>query len=272
MKIYLPIFVFIITFLFTSCSNKDVSKENLLQEKTVHDAIRVNDQKLLNSFIEEKIDLNKKDKYGYTPVHLAARFNHFFLAQILIQNGVNINTQDIYGDSPLLDSTRNGYSEMSKLLVCNGANKDIEDKYKMTPLDYSIKSNNLKLVKFLKSKNLEDICPSRKKSSNPEFIDLISIDNYSILTDNTPKICGDILNLSLQRVQITFNAGEDVIDAKLDKKSKRWCAQSENRIEDGKYTLMAMGINSKGQKGKAQIELEIQVVDKLNKDGNNKLK
>ncbi len=56
----------------TSLTHKDI-----LTESTIHDAIRINDLKLVKFFIDEKINLNEKDRFGYTPLHLAS-FNGDF--------------------------------------------------------------------------------------------------------------------------------------------------------------------------------------------------
>lgn len=247
----------------TSLKHKDI-----LSETTIHDAVRINDPKLVDFFIEEKVDLNSKDRFGYTPLHLAARFNHLDIAKKLIKNGATVNTTDKYGDTPLIDSSRNGYSSMSKLLICNEAKRDVVDKYDMSPLHYASKTNDLKIAKLLRSKDIKSDCSAPKARPIPtqrnEFYNLIAIDDYKIINDNTPKICGDILDQDVRQVQITFDGGQSVTDAVINE--NRWCAEVEETITNGDYLVMAMAINSAAQRGKAQDDLTIEVSTEVSSD------
>jgi len=242
----------------TSLKHKDI-----LTESSIHDAVRINDMKLVDFFINEKIDLNEKDKFGYTPLHLASRFNHFDIAKKLIENGANVNSVDKYGDTPLIDSTRNGYTNMSKLLICNGAKRDVLDKYEMSPLHYASKTNDVLIAKLLRSENVEAECNEPEEVAVPteQFYNLITIDDYEVINDNTPKICGDVLDADVRQVQLSFDGGETITEGVID--GNRWCAQVEKKIENGDYTAMAMAINSANQRGKAQDDLTIHVLNDL---------
>lgn len=254
-------------FLFSGCTKQKnqltleqistQSKEESTKGTTIHDAVRINDIKLLNTFIQEGADINKKDKFGYTPLHLAVRFNHYEIAKVLVEKGANVNTKDNYGDTPLIDSTRKGFTYTSKLLICNKAKIDVADKDKMTPLDYASKTNDVYISKLLRSGNIDDVCLGKKEESpvKSEFYDLITIDDYDIVKTNTPQICGDILGLGVQRIQITFDEGKSVTDANID--GNRWCAQTKIQIPNGKYIVMVMAINNLGQRGMAKDELII---------------
>lgn len=246
----------------TSLSHKDI-----LAESTIHDAVRINDPKLVDFFINEKINLNEKDRFGYTPLHLAARFNHLDIAEKLIANGAEVNSTDKYGDTPLIDATRNGYTKMSKLLICNGAKRDVLDKYEMSPLHYASKTNDMLIAKLLRSQNVSGDCSDKVAAASPvavpqeQFYNLITIDDYQIINDNTPKICGDVLDSDVRQVQLSFDGGQSVTEGKIN--GNRWCAQVENRLANGDYTAMAMAINSANQKGKAQDDLTIHVLNDL---------
>ena len=238
-----------------------LSHKDILKETTIHDAVRVNDEKLVKFFVDEKINVNDKDRFGYTPLHLASRFNHLDIAQMLIDNGAEVNTLDKYGDTPLIDSTRNGYTKMSKLLICNGAKRDVVDKYDMSPLHYASKTNDVAIAKLLRVEDVEAVCTGKKTATADKFCDLINIDDYQVINDNTPKICGDVLTSDVQQVQLSFDDGETVTDAKIE--DNRWCAQIEETLENGDYTAKAMAINSSNQRGKAEDDLTIHVINDL---------
>ena len=242
-----------------------LSHKDILNESTIHDAVRINDLKLVKFFIDEKINLNEKDRFGYTPLHLASRFNHFDAATMLIENGAGVNSVDKYGDTPLIDSTRNGYTNMSKLLICKGASRDVLDKYDMSPLHYASKTNDVKIAQLLRAENVESECTEKVMAKAPvaeeQFYNLITIDDYKVINDNTPQICGNVLDSDVQKVQLSFDAGKSVIDGKID--GNRWCADVEEKLENGDYTASAMAINSANQRGKAQDDLTIHVLNDL---------
>lgn len=267
---------------FTGCtaknenamSNKDnvaegntitgLSHKDILTESTIHDAVRINDLKLVKFFIDEKINLNEKDRFGYTPLHLASRFNHFDAATMLIGSGAGVNSVDKYGDTPLIDSTRNGYTNISKLLICNGASRDVLDKYDMSPLHYASKTNDVKIAKLLRAENVQSECTEKVASapvSEEQFYNLITIDDYKVINDNTPQICGNVLDSDVQKVQLSFDAGQTVTEGKID--GNRWCADVENKLANGDYTAAAMAVNSANQRGKAEDDLTIHVLNKL---------
>lgn len=244
-----------------------LSHKDILTETTIHDAVRVNDLKLVNFFIDQKINLNDKDRFGYTPLHLASRFNHLDIAQKLIGNGATVNSIDKYGDTPLIDSTRNGYTQMSKLLICNGAKRDVLDKYEMSPLHYASKTNDVMIAKLLRAADVTAECTEKVAEVTPapvmeeKFYDLITIDDYKVINDNTPKICGDVVDSTVQQVQLSFDGGQSVTDANIN--GNRWCAEVENKLDNGDYTAMAMAINAANQRGKAQDDLTIHVLNDL---------
>lgn len=245
----------------------NLNHKDILTESSIHDAVRINDLKLVQFFIDEKINLNEKDRFGYTPLHLASRFNHFDIAQKLIDNGADVNTTDKYGDTPLIDSTRNGYTNMSRLLICNGAKRDVLDKYDMSPLHYASKTNDVKIAKLLRSNNVKAECTGKAKEvkapavMEEKFYNLITIDDYGVINDNTPKICGNVLDDTVRQIQLSLDAGETVTNAVIT--GDRWCAEITEKVENDDYTASAMAINAASQKGKADDELTIHVLNDL---------
>lgn len=136
----------------------DINKNDLINEMSIHDAVRAKDIEMVRFLISEKTELNVSDKYGYTPLHLAVRFNDLEIAKLLFENDAKLNSVDNYKDTPLLDSTRNKSSEISKFLICNGASRNVSDINGMTPLHYASKTGDLNIAKMLRAKNLDEYC------------------------------------------------------------------------------------------------------------------
>lgn len=260
MKKYIFSLAFIIL-LFAGCSKNNQNIETTLN-KDLHYAVRVNNIILARELVE-KVDINKKDEYGYTPLHLAAKFNHIDIAKILISKGAEVQTQDKYFDTPLIDSTREGYSFMSELLICNGAKVNVKDEKGTTAYAYAIKANDLRTAKLISSRNIQEKCIGKvitpNKPSNTQFYNQISIDKYEVLKDNTPMICGDIHDEDVRRIQISFDSGETAIEANI--QGKRWCAQVGNELFDGYYRVDAISVNSINERGLTSEDLEIKAKD-----------
>ncbi len=276
----------VIMIIITGCSTKEYTKNNktaltnlsyqdILLETSIHDAVRINDLKLIEFFIQEKSNLNHKDRFGYTPLHLAARFNHLDIAKTLIKSGAKVNSLDKYKDTPLIDSSRNAYTKMSELLICSGANRNVVDKYDMSPLHYAAKTNDVKIAKLLRSKNLTTLCnkkeisvqkvvktPTIVKIKRPE-INLITIDDYDIINDNTPRICGDILSEDVKNVNLSFENIPNSYEAKILQDKKRWCVNIEDELNNAEYTAFAKAKDTKGNLQMKKDKFSVHIIDDL---------
>lgn len=255
---------------------KPMEKQNLIEKTTIHDAVRINDYKLVNYFIKNGSEINAKDKFGYTPLHLAARFNHLDIAKLLIKNGADINTEDNYLDTPLIDSTRNGYSIMSELLICNDAKRDVVDKYKMTPYDYVLRTNDTRLTKLLKIEDLSTYCKNKIKKENQAQLEKnnntnetgssINIDDYSIVKQTKPIICGDIVDPSVVQIQISLDEGKTVYDASLDSKNSRWCARVGTALGNGNYNVAAISLNKFNKMSRVEDAFKVKLSSSIFKE------
>ena len=238
-------FTIILCLFFISCSKQNNIEKSSSLSLPLHQAVRANNKELADFLIKEnKESLNQKDRFGYTPLHIASRFNHLDIAKILIENGAMINTQDKYGDTPLLDATKNNFTGMSKLLICNKANTLVEDKHKKKALDYALEFNNLYISKLIETDNSDYIC----RPSEAKYYKLISIDKYKTLIESNPTICGDILDPSVLKIQASFDKGETILEADINKDKNKWCVKSYRKLRNGNHLLTIMAINKKGQK------------------------
>jgi len=266
--------------IFTGCVNKQntesklkpINKESFVEKSTIHDAVRINDLELVEYFLENGVDIDSKDKFGYTPLHLAARFNHYEIAKLLIDKGANTNTKDKYSDSPLIDSTRNGYSAMSELLLCNDAQRTITDKYGLTPYEYALRDNDIRLTKLLKMEDLQKVCKRKVKTVAPEVeysVDKpfegqsITLDDVKVITETTPMICGDLIDPSVLQIQISLDGGKTIFDANIDKENKRWCAEVTKPVKNGSYEVAAISINQLNKMTRVEDSFKVIIEDSL---------
>ena len=90
-------------------------------------------------YIENGVNIDIKDKNGYTPLHFADK--DWEIAEFLIKNGANVNSQNNNGDTPLHTICVNSFDNRNDvavniidLLLKNGANVNIQNKDGNTPL------------------------------------------------------------------------------------------------------------------------------------------
>lgn len=101
---------------------------------------------ILEWCLENKADINFKDKNGMTALHFAAQEGRLDVASILLGKKADIDVQDSYGKSPLLTALLNwqgGKNEpMAKFLLDTGANPHLKNNYGVSPFD--VMGNDLK--------------------------------------------------------------------------------------------------------------------------------
>ena len=109
-----------------------------------------------------------------------------------IQNGVNINAKDNFGWSPLHEAVWKGSLEIVKILLQNGANINSKTNYHhhlindLTPLDIARSRGHGNIVEYLKKAREKTEEEARKKSekeanNSSSSNDVLTQDYYSIL-------------------------------------------------------------------------------------------
>ncbi|MEC7984353.1 MAG: glutaminase A [Myxococcota bacterium] len=67
------------------------------------------------------VDLSLADYDGRTPIHLAASEGHAEVVSFFIDRKINLNPKDRWGGTPLMDAKRHNHDAVTKLLKENGA-------------------------------------------------------------------------------------------------------------------------------------------------------
>jgi ankyrin repeat protein len=86
--------------------------------------------------IENKADVNFRDRNGYSALHFAAQDLNVKIANILLVNGANPNIQDKYGNSPLWTAVFSSMGEdigIVKTLLNYEADPDLVNNFGATP-------------------------------------------------------------------------------------------------------------------------------------------
>ena len=99
------------------------------------------------------VDVNGKNKGGYTALHLAAKKGHVEVAKALLEAKADIGLASKSGKTALhYVAYYNGNLDLAKALLDAGANPNVLDKRKKTPLDYAVSRKNDELVELLLAK------------------------------------------------------------------------------------------------------------------------
>ena len=113
---------------------------------SIHDAARDGDSFAVLTLLNTGIDINKKNKDGWTALHIAASKNRLEIVELLIENGAEVDSKGdpstIFiwqrGFTPLHYATVNGHKDIVELLINQGAQVNAKDNTANTPLDLAI--------------------------------------------------------------------------------------------------------------------------------------
>lgn len=98
----------------------------------------------------------------------------------------------------------------------------------------------------------------------------IGIDDVEVVNDNTPLICGDLLQGDIVKadLMLTHKTGMQYgpYRALLNQDNRRWCAQVEDPLKNGNYTAKVIGSNKAGAEVDAQDDMGIHVLNDLYND------
>ncbi|KAI8770453.1 ankyrin repeat domain-containing protein 39 [Biomphalaria glabrata] len=114
------------------------------------------------------VDVNSRDKYGYTALHYASRNGHLPVCQTLLNYhaDVNIATQGS-GTTPLHRAAYMGHTEIVELLLAHCADPMAQDCDGMTPLHKSAENGKVQTFKILLRNNPKTIDITDSKGRTP---------------------------------------------------------------------------------------------------------
>jgi len=99
------------------------------------------------------VDVNGKNKAGYTALHLAAKKGYVEVAKVLLEAKADIVAASKSGKTALhYVAYYSGNLDLAKALLAAAAPVNVLDKRKKTPLDYAVSRKNDELVELLLAK------------------------------------------------------------------------------------------------------------------------
>ena len=85
--------------------------------------------------LADGVDVNTKDKDGFTPLHYATGRGRKEVAELLIAKGADVNAKGDRDATPLHGAAFNGHAEIVELLIDAGADVNAQLNDGKTPLD-----------------------------------------------------------------------------------------------------------------------------------------
>ncbi len=150
-------------------------KSRLWKSSGLHVAAMHNQLGSARFFLNKKVDINAKDKNGWTPLHLAS-FKNYEMMEFLLKNGADPNIKDNEGNTPLYNAVSRYHIGGISLLLKYGADPTVKNKEGLKPVEYSRSYEiNKVLLKAQAEKQREKGCKPfssliPKKSKMKDFI------------------------------------------------------------------------------------------------------
>ena len=117
----------------------------------IHVAARVGDLAGVQAELDKGVDVNVKDRFGFTPLHFAATKE---IAELLINEGADVNAKD-KGWTPLYHAAWRGHKEVAELLIAKGADVNMKDVEGVTPLHLAADRGHTEVVELLITKGAD---------------------------------------------------------------------------------------------------------------------
>lgn len=118
--------------------------------KVLHEAISKNNIKKVQTLITQGVDVNARDKEGWTALHFAAELGHTRICQLLIQAGADINAKStMYGETALHLAVDNLALECCKYLIQASADIHTKNNDGSTPLHLAAETGSEDICRLL---------------------------------------------------------------------------------------------------------------------------
>ncbi len=109
-----------------------------------------NEFNITKKCIQENPELaHQKDADGWTPLMVASKNGNYDAVKFLIENKVNINEKNKFQGTALMHAALEGYYEIAKLLIENGANVNDKGHLDDYVIIWAVRSHKLNIVKLI---------------------------------------------------------------------------------------------------------------------------
>ena len=133
------LFLLISALVLVACDNNTQLMKEVLDE----------DVNRISRTLEQSVDVNATNHYGWTALMHAARLGNTEIMKILLDNGADINLRDKSGWTALMRAAVKGHQDAVNLLLQRGADPDIQDEAGYTAMHWAAHRGHIVVVKQL---------------------------------------------------------------------------------------------------------------------------
>jgi hypothetical protein len=135
-----------ILLLLTSFANNDAHAQ---RQKSLDQAVVDGDIDRVKSDIAAGVDINSKNRMGWTLLYIAINKKHTEIAQLLIEKGADVNIRDNRGRSPIHLAVETGQKAIVEELIAKGADLNAIDSSADNALTLAKKNNQTEIAELL---------------------------------------------------------------------------------------------------------------------------
>jgi hypothetical protein len=132
--------------LFVSFAVNDAHAQ---RQKTLDQAVVDGDIERVKSEIAAGVDINSKNRMGWTLLHIAINKKHAEIAQLLIEKGADVNIRDNRGRGPVHLAVETGQKDIVEVLIAKGADLNAIDSRAENALTLARKNNQTEIAELL---------------------------------------------------------------------------------------------------------------------------
>lgn len=136
----------------------------------LHLAAGYNHLDVVEYLLENKADVNAKDKGGLVPLHNASSYGHVDVASLLIRYNSVINATDRWNFTPLHEAAQKGRTQVCSLLIIHGADVYLKNQEGQIPLDLATADDVIALLQDAMMKDIPPTIPSAEKEAKSNIV------------------------------------------------------------------------------------------------------
>ena len=126
------------------------------RQKTLDQAVVDGDIERIKSEIAAGVDINSKNRMGWTLLHIAINKKHTEIAQLLIEKGADVNIRDNRGRRPIHLAVETGQKAIVEALIAKGADLNAMDSRADNALTLARKNNHKEITELLLKNGAEE--------------------------------------------------------------------------------------------------------------------
>ena len=153
-------------------SNRELLKSMLTNssEQTIIEASKSGHEEIVKVLMDNGVDVNTKDDYGFTPISYAALKGHDGIVDLLIENGAIVDVRNNWGGTALAQAVYFGHIEIAKTLIDHGADVNVNI-HGSSLVKFAAKNGHDELLNHLfvnSEEELEDFNNNKIKNDKPD--------------------------------------------------------------------------------------------------------